>query len=571
MRALICVCAVLLGGAPVRSAQAASADDGATPGRGEASDAAPSIEPAKGREALRILRAIPVQHEGRWCPADTVARDMVRQVTGHSRWRGRDAMLTLIDWTFRHEAASQERVIAVSSGEVRKLIGLPAERERFSLDFLQSHAGFNERIRAVMQKRRQRQPVDALDGKVEDIGDRMSTLVSVLNDRVIRPIPDAKDERGRWLSISEAWQVEPARVATVQKAWVAVGLAYVEGRGEALISAARSLTDGLGELEAAYRPQAEEIALELRQNRLDPFGRGWVLAWVCAALALAAMVVQRRAMDVVVWLMAAVTFGLVTYGLGVRWELADRIPAANMYESMLFMGWGLCLATLTGLVTVRHRLVTFLSSLLAALSLMLADVLSIDPVIRPVAPVLLDTAWMAIHVPVIMVSYSVLLIAMGFGLALLGMFALAPHRVELIDAADHLHYRFIQVGALLLTIGIITGSMWGSASWGRYWGWDPKEVWSLIAMLGYLAILHARATGWLRAFGTALASTLVFWLVVMTYVGVNYILGIGLHSYAFGKGAVATWCFLVGGVQLVLTTAVVMAHLGRRRTAGPGD
>jgi cytochrome c biogenesis factor len=117
---------------------------------------------------------------------------------------------------------------------------------------------------------------------------------------------------------------------------------------------------------------------------------------------------------------------------------------------------------------------------------------------------------------------------------------------------------------VLLAIGIITGSMWGSASWGRYWGWDPKEVWSLVAMLGYVAILHARATGWIRAFGTALCSTLAFWLLVMTYLGVNYVLGIGLHSYGFGKGAVVRWFMIVGSTQLLLTAAIVGVHVARR-------
>jgi len=155
-------------------------------------------------------------------------------------------------------------------------------------------------------------------------------------------------------------------------------------------------------------------------------------------------------------------------------------------------------------------------------------------------------------------------------LTILCLGAAAPGRGDLIAATDHLHHRFIQVGVILLTAGIVTGSMWGSASWGRYWGWDPKEVWSLIALLGYVAILHARATGWIRVFGTALCSTLAFWLIVMAYLGVNYVLGIGLHSYAFGKGSVVRWLLIFGCVQLALTGGVVAVYV-TRRTGAPGN
>jgi ABC-type transport system involved in cytochrome c biogenesis permease subunit len=178
---------------------------------------------------------------------------------------------------------------------------------------------------------------------------------------------------------------------------------------------------------------------------------------------------------------------------------------------------------------------------------------------------------------------------------------IAPGRREAIRTIDSLHYWYVLVGAFLLLAGIMTGSMWAASSWGRYWGWDPKEVWSLVAFLGYLAILHVRidreripnwayvvagalavglfaliiplmgpVTGWkLLAFvataavmalfvltrgefTTAVKSILAFWLIIMTYVGVNYVLGTGLHSYGFGRGGVASRMFLYGGVDIAI-------------------
>jgi len=536
-----------------------------------ASTAGASAPPSLGPDGLRTVRTLAVQHEGRWSPLDTVARDMVDQVTGTPCYQGRDPVLNLLDWTFRPDVYRSHPLIRVGSAEVRRLIGLPLDRDRFSLTFLQAHAGLDDRLRTAMRKRQQGIKVDALDGKVEEIAGTIGTLARVLNDEVIRPVPHPKDPKGRWTSISHAAGQDDDRIRRVREQWQDVRAAFLSGDAPRVESSADALVAALGQLTAAHRPDPALIELELRYNTLDPFRWSWVLAAVAAGLALTAMIATRRWIDVGVWLVASGTFAMATYGLAVRWQLAERIPAANMYESVIFMGWGLCLATLICLVVVRNRLVTFIASLLAAVSLMLGDVLPIDPFLRPVAPVLLDTAWMAIHVPVIMVSYSVLMMSMGFGLAVLGMVAIVPGRTELIAATDRLHHRFIQVGVILLTAGIITGSMWGSASWGRYWGWDPKEVWSLVALLGYVALLHARATGWIRGFGTALCSTLAFWLVVMAYVGVNYVLGIGLHSYGFGKGAVVRWLMVVGCVQLILTAGASAAYLVRRRAGRTGS
>jgi cytochrome c biogenesis factor len=106
-------------------------------------------------------------------------------------------------------------------------------------------------------------------------------------------------------------------------------------------------------------------------------------------------------------------------------------------------------------------------------------------------------------------------------------------------------YWYTQVGSILLITGILTGSIWAASSWGRYWGWDPKEVWSLVAFLAYLAILHGRFERLIGPFGVAALSIVAFWSVLMTYVGVNYVLASGLHSYGFGGSGVVRWMLYV--------------------------
>jgi ABC-type transport system involved in cytochrome c biogenesis permease subunit len=118
------------------------------------------------------------------------------------------------------------------------------------------------------------------------------------------------------------------------------------------------------------------------------------------------------------------------------------------------------------------------------------------------------------------------------------------------------------VGGILLIAGILTGSAWAASSWGRYWGWDPKEVWSLVAFLAYMAILHGKVERLIGQFGVAAISILAFQTILMTYLGVNYVLAAGLHSYGFGDSPVVIWMIVVGAVE---TAFVVWGWLAHRR------
>jgi ABC-type transport system involved in cytochrome c biogenesis permease subunit len=205
-----------------------------------------------------------------------------------------------------------------------------------------------------------------------------------------------------------------------------------------------------------------------------------------------------------------------------------------MYESMLFLGWGVGLFGLVALA-LGQRLLVANAAGMGALAMILVDLLPMDPFIHPMPPVLSGTPWLAIHVPIIVVSYSVLAMATGLAHLVVGAAIFAPARRDLAARWSQLLYWYIHVGSILLITGILTGSIWAASSWGRYWGWDPKEVWSLIAFLAYMAILHARFDEQIRSFGVAVLSIAAFWTILMTYLGVNYVLAAGLHSYGFGS------------------------------------
>jgi ABC-type transport system involved in cytochrome c biogenesis permease subunit len=157
------------------------------------------------------------------------------------------------------------------------------------------------------------------------------------------------------------------------------------------------------------------------------------------------------------------------------------------------------------------------------------------------APVLSGTPWLAIHVPIIMVGYAVLALGVVVAHMQIGVAAFGRGRGALVEKLYELLYWYMFVGSIFLLTGILTGSVWAASSWGRYWGWDPKEVWSLVAFLAYMAILHAKVEKLLGNFGVAAISILAFQTILMTYLGVNYVLGTGMHSYGMGDSPIVTW------------------------------
>ncbi len=568
------------------------------------------------------VRTLPVQHNGRIPPLDTLARDMVETVTGTMHYQGQDPVRVLLGWTFDPDKWMREPLIVIGNSSLRAALQLPADQTAYSYLDLVQHDHLMDLIDELARRLGRKQ--NDLEAKVSGISERLSVLQQAFNDQIIPLVPDPKSVISPWRTISEVRPGESDTLDRVRAAWQLAREAYRSDNASEFSTAAGELRTALSALPSPYRPSAQLVATELRYNQWQPYRIGWqglltgtilaVLAALLAAVQSGVLFSTRRALDVLAVLAILAGCGALTYGLGLRWHIAGRLPAANMYESLLFLSWGAAAFAIVAAVvlalTQRGRVITVTASAMGTLALMLADLLPIDHYIRPIAPVLLDTVWMSIHVPVIMVSYAVLAVAVAIAHGQLVMMAFTPFAKRAIETLDRLHYWYAFVGAYLLLAGIITGSMWGAASWGRYWGWDPKEVWSLVAFLAYMVILHVkvdheRVPGWTRivalalgvglfailalhlqpltpvrsgalglaavaavifvtgkgAFATALKSILAFWLIIMTYVGVNYVLGIGLHSYAFGKGAVVRYLFLTGSIDLALIMLCTVIYL----------
>ena len=290
-------------------------------------------------------------------------------------------------------------------------------------------------------------------------------------------------------------------------------------------------------------PSNNKVKLEILYTDLNIFGK---LAYAYALMGFLLLVLHlidifktKSGLDKLLnWAVYPflLVFVIYTAGLGIRWYISSHAPWSNGYETMIFVGWA---AALSGLIFARKSPISLaVTGILSGIALIVAGMSWMNPEITNLVPVL-KSYWLIIHVAIITSSYGFL--AMG---ALLGMLNLIlmiarskKNVIRLKDSIQEISYIIelaLTVGLILLTIGCFIGGVWANESWGRYWGWDPKETWALVSILIYSAILHLRIVP--KANNQFILSSLAlvgFSTIIMTFFGVNYYLS-GMHSYAQG-------------------------------------
>jgi cytochrome c-type biogenesis protein CcsB len=252
-----------------------------------------------------------------------------------------------------------------------------------------------------------------------------------------------------------------------------------------------------------------------------------------------------------------------TAGLALRWYISGHAPWSNGYETMIYISWGTVLSGLLFSRTSRITLAT--TAILASVTLMVANLSWLDPEITNLVPVL-KSYWLVIHVAVITASYSFLGVGALLGLLNLILISLQNkknyHTLRgTIEELTNINEMNLIIGVFLVTIGTFLGAVWANESWGRYWGWDPKETWALVTVLVYSFIIHMRLIPGLNGvYGFNFAALIGFSSVLMTYFGVNYYLS-GMHSYAAGDPVpVPTFVYYAVAVVALVSIVAYINH-----------
>jgi len=261
-------------------------------------------------------------------------------------------------------------------------------------------------------------------------------------------------------------------------------------------------------------------------------------------------------------ILVGVLFAMHTIGLIARWYVSGHAPWSNAYESMIYVAWATMFFTLA--FDIKSKLTVASGTFVASMILMVAHLNWLDPSIANLQPVL-NSYWLMIHVAVIVASYGPFTLGMVLGLValLLMLFTNEKNKASMtlhIKEITYINELALTIGLVMLTIGNFLGGQWANESWGRYWGWDPKETWALISIMVYAFVIHARFVPSLRGlFSFNFMSVLAFASILMTYFGVNFHLT-GMHSYASGEKQNVTIYLYIFIIYMVFSTVVYLKY-----------
>lgn len=522
-------------------------------------------------DGLESLRTLTVQLDGRKKPLDTVAKETVAKIHGATSYQTmagekEDYLSTYLEMWFNTRDWNEEPFVLVSYRPLKQLTDLEIEQKHFSFRELMT----NQKLAAVVdlahEKQFNQEDLNRDEREALTVEDRLNLLYESVGDQSLPIVPHPTDIKGKWEGLNNAVALyEPEAIAPlvadfamIQQAVFNSGLDHLAMLSELTTA----LKTGLRSLSPDIYPSDFVLAREAHFNHFHPFAKAWQLY----GLAFIAMLISLwvKPWNIYWSAMGLFSAGIAvqTYGFFLRMQIAGRPPVTNMYESVVWVGFGIAAIALTFELITRNRYYILAAAPLSVMCLVLADSLPavLDPSISPLVPVLRDNFWLSIHVPTIALSYASFALALGLGHVALGNYLFTPAAKSRLKMLSQLNYRVLQVGVLLLTAGIILGGIWAHFSWGRFWGWDPKETWALIALLCYLAPLHGRLVGWIGDFGVHVASIVAFNAVLMAWYGVNFVLGTGLHSYGFGTGGSELLIAGVVGLDLLLVLITAVKH-----------
>ncbi len=515
---------------------------------------APRPVPETGGLDFSQWRMLAIQEGGRRKPVDTFAREALTKISGRStyrltggrRWSANDFLLSALLETRNWK---NEPLVLVSLGELVERLGLPKSQRRFSFTELSGSAELQKLAAEVHALQRAEQPLNRLQTEVSLVSARLTLLNRILDGSALLIVPAAQN-------VTDPWVVPPAfgeyysaeQFAGAETALQALAFGYLQGDRSQFARSAAELRSALRALSPAIYPTERQLKLEVRYHDFDGFYRA---AWAYGlALLLFAFAAFMRGSSVLRNLAVGFALGgLLFHGTAIvlRCLVAGRPPVTNMYESIIWVSFAVALFGMIFFLRTRALVYLFAALPIALVALLLVHQMpvALSASIDPLVPVLRDNFWLTIHVLTITLSYAAFALALGLGHILLWRALRAP-----VDPALALRLRrVLQLGVLLLAAGTILGGVWANYSWGRFWGWDPKETWALLALLSYLVALHGRLAGWWADFGLVVASVICFLAVLMAWYGVNFLLGKGLHSYGFGAGGEA---YVAGFVVLDL-------------------
>jgi cytochrome c-type biogenesis protein CcsB len=519
--------------------------------------------------------------KGRTKPLFTLSNDILRKVTRNNEFEGLNSMQVFLGLYLDFNSWKDVPFIRISSKDLQSKLGVRGNYAAFSdLVNISGNGAYkiSEEVNSAYSKAPEER--NKTDKELMKIDERVNIVFMIYQGDFLKLFP-LKDGTHNWGSAQEALLKAVSKEDSLYLKNIIP--AFTDAIRTNNISVARQLTTSVSDYQKRFSeyvlPSKSKISAELLYYKFNIFERlfpFYASIGLIMLIGLITMVIKGKKettlfVKVLSWLLFA-GFLFHTLGLGLRWYVAGRSPMSNGYESMIFISW---VTILAGFIFSRRSYFALsATAVLASMTLMVAHLSFMDPEITNLVPVL-KSYWLTLHVSVITGSYGFLGLGAILGLITLILLILSNNNnreriANTIDELTVINYKTLTLGLYFLTIGTFLGAVWANESWGRYWGWDPKETWSLITIIIYSIVIHSRnIPGMKDIFTYNLLSLFAFSSVLMTYFGVNYYLS-GMHSYASGD-PVPVPSFVY--VAVILLTAISIAayykYSGYKKTQEP--
>ncbi len=506
-------------------------------------------------QASKFGHIVIQEEDGRMMPFNTFSSQLIRKLYKKDHYKEYTADQLALSMVLNPRIWYAIPIIYLERGhtKIRTLLEIePTKKYARLIDFFDAKG--NYKLKAAIDKAYK--TADVSKSKFQKdlikIDKRSNLLYGVLNGDKFKFFPLPNDENNKWYAASEA----PKAGLTGIDSTVATSILYLyaleleKAKATNDYTKADEILNGISMFQKKYSqgimPSEKQINFEILYNEYDVFKNlFWQLLLVSLVLFIV-LIIQilnnNKILQIIIKIFVSLIiflFLVQTTALGIRWYISGHAPWSNAYESMIYISWA---TLLFGLILGRKSSMTIAASaFVTSMMLMIAHWNWMDPAIGNLVPVL-NSYWLMIHVSIIVASYGPFAVGMitGFISLLLMIFTNENNRKRLklsIDELTTITEMALTLGLVLISIGNFLGGQWANESWGRYWGWDPKETWALISIMVYGFVLHIRLVPGLK--GKWLFNVLAvfsFTSILMTYLGVNHLLS-GLHSYAAGEKA----------------------------------
>jgi cytochrome c-type biogenesis protein CcsB len=519
--------------------------------------------------------------QGRTKPLNTLAFDIVHKISRKGTVQGLTPAQFFLEMHVDPQAMMHIPFIKVGNDALQEILGIESSYASYA-DIVKPGKGYA--FSGMVEKVYAKSPAerDKTDKELIKVDERINICYGIFSERYLAVFPSQQEGNHQWLTPSEAYKkvTNSADSAFLHDVFPIYMQEVEKAKQSGNYEAASEILQGIETYQrnnAQYQiPSPFDVAVEQTYYKLDVFKKLFpfyaTVGFLFLILLIAAVIQGRTVHKNVIRIFGSLVFlGFIfhTLALAARWYISGHAPMSNGYESMIFVSW---VTILAGFIFNKYSpFALSATAILGGFTLMVANLSFMDPQITNLVPVL-KSYWLTLHVSVITGSYGFLGLGAILGIINQILFIVKKEQnrqriIETIEKLTVINHKALTFGLILLTIGTFLGAVWANESWGRYWGWDPKETWSLITIFVYTIVTHGRLVSGMRGiFIFNVMAVYAFFSVLMTYFGVNYYLS-GMHSYGGGDPVpVPAFVYWSVGVLVLLTLIAVLKNKNIRIT-----